>query len=558
MSTVLTKPVLLDETGQAIVGKLQDIQQAIGGTGEFIPINIRVTTPPTKTNYLAGETLDLSGMVVTLVANNGGMYDVTGDCVFSPANGSTVTTSTTEVNISYTWYKDSTVFTAVQVISVKELLSIAVTTPPLITEYSADDTLDLDGMVVTATFSDGTTDDVTTDCVFDPADGDVLSISDTAINISYTLGAVTKTAVQAITVIGHLFGAEWDGTATTAWTRTDGAENFVDPNPYYAGMESTPSSPFDNIMPWKGMTIVEDSAAGSLVSIPKYWFKWTRDGVKMKLQISNIPADGFHVSPAHADRGDGKGERDVVYVGRYHTVFSVTSGSRPGYIPKGSETRASFRTQTHALGTTIWQYDFAMYWTIMMLYLVEFADWNSQDKIGYGCTNIPGSSYSARMTMGYTDSMPYHTGTTESSRLAYGGTQYRHIEGLWDNVLDFCDGIYFSGDNIYAIKNPANYSDTSGGTYIGQRSNTRAGYISAWTDPSAIAGFEYALFPSALNGSDTTYICDGSGRGNSPGIVLITGGSYVQSKESGAFSIAGSLSASASDSSYGSRLQKLP
>lgn len=546
MSTVLTKPVLLDETGQAIVGKLQDIQQAIGGTGEFIPINIRVTTPPTKTNYLPGETLDLSGMVVTLVASNGGMYDVTGDCVFSPADGSVVTSSTTEVNISYTWYKDSTVFTAVQPIGIKKLASIAVTTPPTQTEYTVGDTLDLTGIVVTATFEDGTTSVVTNDCVFSPDDGATLAVSDTAINVSLTMGTDTKTTTQAIIVNALIYGAEWDGTATTAWTRTDAASNFTDPIP--AINNGTGSSPFDNIMPWSGMQRVEDAEVGSLVSIPKYWYKWTRTGSAMKLQISDAAQEGFLVSPAHADRGDGNGERDIVYVGRYHCGSNYKSVT--GQQPLGGVTRANFRNSIHNLGSTIWQYDFAMYWTIMMLYLVEYANWNSQAVIGYGCS--PASNY---FNMGYTDSMQYHTGTSAASRTTYGGTQYRYIEGLWDNKSDWCDGIYFSGTDVYCIKNPANFSDSSGGTLVGTKANTD-GYISGWTNPST-SGFEYALYPSAVSGSETTYVCDYYSRSAS-GVVLGVGGGRDQNQYSGAFSFANSYLANSAPASIGSRLMKLP
>ena len=549
MSTVLTKPVLLDETGQAIVGKLQDIQQAIGGTGEFIPINIRVTTPPTKTNYLAGETLDLSGMVVTLVANNGGMYDVTGDCVFSPADGSTVTSSTTEVNISYTWYKDSTVFTARQPLSIKELASIAVTTPPTVTEYDAGDTLDLTGIVVTATFADGTTSIVTNDCVFSPDDGATLAISDTTINISLTMGAVTKTTTQEISVIALIYGAEWDGTATTAWTRTDAAADFTDPEP--AVNNGTGSSPFDNIMPWAGMQKVEDAEAGTLVSIPKYWYKWTRTGSTMKLQISAAAQEGFLVSPAHADRGDGNGERDVVYVGRYHCGSSYKSVN--GQQPLGNVTRKNFRTAIHNLGSTIWQYDYAMYWTIMMLYLVEYANWNSQNTIGYG--SAPSDS---TFNMGYTDSMQYHTGTSAASRTTYGGTQYRYIEGLWDNVYDWCDGIYFGDTNktgIYCIKNPANFSDTSGGTLVGTRASS-TGYTSGWTSPAA-NGFEYALYPNAVSGTDSTYVCDRCSY-NDGGVVLNVGGSIGRAQSFGAFCLYGGDAAASAAYYIGSRLMKLP
>ena len=105
-------------------------------------------------------------------------------------------------------------------------------------------------------------------------------------------------------------------------------------------------------------------------------------------------------------------------------------------MPKLSTTRANFRTSIHALGANIWQANFAMRFTLWLLYLVEFADWNTQKTIGKGCGNN-----SAAQNMGYTDSMPYHTGTTQSNRDTYGlGTQYRNIEGLWDNCYDFCDG----------------------------------------------------------------------------------------------------------------------
>lgn len=547
MSTVLTKPVLLDETGQAIVGKLQDIQQAIGGTGEFIPINIRVTTPPTKTNYLAGEALDLNGIVVTLVASNGGMYDITGDCVFSPANGSTVTTSTTEVNISYTWYKDSTVFTAVQPIGIKELASIAVTTPPTQTEYFAGDELDLTGIVVTAQFDDGSTSIVTNDCVFSPADGDVLSSDDTTISISYTLGGITKTTTQIITVNALIYGVEWAGTSSSALSRTDAAAEFVNPVPYVSGATNY-NSPFDNIMPWAGM-VKENRTGGVCVKIPKFYYKLTQDGTKIKIQISESRLDGFHISPAHMDRGDGIGERDVVYIGRYHCANSNYK-STSGQTPKNNITLPTARLAIHNLGANIWQNDFAIRFTIWLLYIVEFADWNSQVKIGYGCGNN-----SAPGTMGYTDSMPYHTGTTASSRTTYGlGTQYRNIEGLWDNVTDWCDGCYYDYYGLKIILNPANFSNSSGGTLVGKPSN---GVPSALTvkDTENV----YPVFiPSGTTGQSagTSYLCD-DWYYDRYGVCLAIGGTYGQYYVNGLFHIAGNTETDTS-ATFGCRLMELP
>lgn len=345
----------------------------------------------------------------------------------------------------------------------------------------------------------------------------------------------------------NIYGAEWDGSSNPAWTRTDAAAGFPDPNP--AVNNGTGSSPFDDIMPWAGMVIYSDAQAGTLVAIPKYYYKWTRTGAAMKLQISPDPQDGFLVSPAHADRGDGKGERDYVYVGRYHCNTSYKS--QAGSQPAASMTRAQARSNIHNLGSTHWQYDFAMYWTIMMLYLVEYADWNSQAKIGYGCSPI-----GAKFLSGLTDSMLYHTGTTAASRTTYGCCQYRHIEGLWDNVFDWVDGIRFSGSTVYCIANPASFSDTSGGTNVGTRATSR-GWISGWTNPTA-DGFEYALYPNAVSDSETAYVCDYCYYYAS-GVVLFVGGGYNnQNQNYGAFYMNGNDSASDADANIGCRLMKLP
>lgn len=349
-----------------------------------------------------------------------------------------------------------------------------------------------------------------------------------------------------------IYGAEWAGTSDPSWVRTDAAVGFADPNPYYSGMSTAPSSPFDNIMPWSGMRRVTDASAGELVEIPKFYYKWTRDGVKMKLQISMEQFDGSHVSPAHADRGDGVGERDYVYVGRYHCStndYKSTSRVRP----KASITRATARTNIHNLGSNVWQQDFALWWTINMLYLVEFANWNSQAMIGYGCGN--GSSTE---NSGTSDTMPYHTGTMKSSRTTYGvGIQYRHIENWWGNIRNWCDGIYFSGSDVYCIKNPTNFSDSIGGTKIGTRATTD-GWTKGWNEPTA-SNFEYALYPnsvdSTLNG--TTYITDNYNY-NSSGTVLITGGYYYAQQAYGAFCLDGWCDASVTSNNVGARLMVLP
>lgn len=347
-----------------------------------------------------------------------------------------------------------------------------------------------------------------------------------------------------------IYGAEWAGTSDPSWTRTDDAVGFADPNPYYAGMSTSPSSPFDNIMPWSGMRRVTDANAGELVEIPKFYYKWTRDGVKMKLQISMSQFDGSHVSPAHADRGDGVGERNYVYVGRYKCATDYKSKSGVG--TKNDITIATARSGIHNLGSNIWQNDFAMWWTINMLYLVEYANWDSQACIGYGCN---GGTYATNT--GTSDTMPYHTGTMRSSRNTYGvGIQYRYIEDLWANLMEWCDGIYYSGTSVYCIKNPTNFSNSGGGTLVGSRL-TQSGYIKSWNIPFA-SGFEYALYPNDVDGAldGSTYITDYITYA-SDGVVLYVGG-FRSSRYAGTFALNGDAGSSAYYQGIGCRLMVLP
>lgn len=363
-------------------------------------------------------------------------------------------------------------------------------------------------------------------------------------------GSVSATAYQAYSLTlayVKIYGVTWDKTSKTTLTRTDDALGFTDPVPSVNG--SAGSSPFDNCLPWSGMVKETDATGGVLVKIPKFWYKWESTTSTLTLRIADKAVSGYHVSPAHADRGDGKGERDYVYIGRYKCNSSYKSAT--GAAPVTGITRATARTGIHNLGSTFYQQDFAMFWTTRMLYLVEYANWDGQAAIGYNCGN--GSS---KVNTGTTDSMTYHTGTTAASKTTYGtGVQYRWIEDPWGNVLEWCDGIYFSSANVYVINNPANFSDTTGGTLVGTRP-TSIGYISGWNIPT-VSGLEWALYPNAVAGSETTYVADYC-YCNSTGVVLCVGGYYSQYRYYGPFYLDGYFTASYTYAYIGARLQKLP
>lgn len=339
----------------------------------------------------------------------------------------------------------------------------------------------------------------------------------------------------------HIYGVSWAGGTSATMTRTDDAVNFATP---VIGTGSTKgSSPFDNCCPWKDIKTVTDNG-NVLVSIPKFWYKWTSSGSTLTLRISDKKIPNFSVSPMHADRGDGKGERDVAYIGKYKCNSSYKSQS--GYAPLSSKTIVDMRTGIKNLGNGYYQQDYASFWTLRMLFLVEWATWDSQSVL-QNTTNF--SSLSDIVT-GKTAGMAYHTGISSDGY----STQYRYIEDPWENLLEWLDGLYFNGTNVYCINNPNNFAVGSNGTLIGTRP-TSEGYIKSWKIPTT-SGFEWALIPSTLTTSEL-YVYD-EYYYSSSGTVTYIGGTRSSWGSHGAFFMYTDFTASSTSGSITSRLMKLP
>ena len=166
-------------------------------------LGIKVTRLPDRLFYFQDELLDLSGMVVTAYLSDGSEADVTAFCRTDPAarvalrepGTVTVTVSFTEADLTKT--DDFSIEVAVPVV----LESIEVTTPPNKLVYWQGDSLDLAGLVVMATYSDGSKKTVT-EYSTNPAGGAVLTVLGArTVAVSYSEGGVTKTADFKVDVI---------------------------------------------------------------------------------------------------------------------------------------------------------------------------------------------------------------------------------------------------------------------------------------------------------------------------------------------------------------------
>lgn len=156
--------------------------------------SIAITTPPSTTAYHYGDTFSKTGMVVTAYYDDE-TSEVLDDSDYTVSPSGALTDSDTSITISYTY--NGVTKTATQNITVATLSSIAVTTQPTKTTYYVGEIFDPSGMIVTATWSDNTTSTVT-NYTYTP--DTALTSSDTTITISYTVGGITQTATQAITV----------------------------------------------------------------------------------------------------------------------------------------------------------------------------------------------------------------------------------------------------------------------------------------------------------------------------------------------------------------------
>lgn len=389
----------------------------------------------------------------------------------------------------------------------------------------------------------------------------VTGVADGSVTITIKVAAGSNhTAPQnktcSVTVdFSNVFGVCWNKTSSTALTRlttSNDPNNLVTVNitgnPSPAVGTGAGSSPFDAYAPWKDMdeyNIINNAVShkrgdsgfsrtnyDTMVYIPEFWFKITESGGKRYFYISSGAKNGFTKHP-----GSGK------YVARYNTINGYYSKS--GAAPLGNMTRGTARTQSKAKGSKWSQYDFASWNAVWLLYLVEFADWDSQTKIGKG--NVNGGSI---QNNGGTDSMTYHTGR-DSGEDGKTQVQYRHIENPWGNIWEWIDGANFSERKAYICTNKANYADDTTTNY------TDSGVTlptSGWIKDLGMSNnFPWAFLPNTNGGSETTSIPDYV-YSSTGWRVLMVGGSFGDGSYAGLLYFYAVNSSSSTSGGIGARL----
>ncbi len=340
---------------------------------------------------------------------------------------------------------------------------------------------------------------------------------------------------------GVVYGVNWNPTTDT-YERT-GIAAGVALSTSYAGVIQTKMkrcvlnadgtvkyylSATDSTKKADGSAAIIDGTDGNvMVEIPKFWYKYENVGGVHKWLISDVAQTGYEVHPAFIRGGVEKSFRYYCAYQGYTLGTKLISGS--GRVPTASKTRATFRTEAAANGTGWSQIDWNLLIAVQLLYLVEYANFNTQAMLGQGITTgdvytaVTGSSNS----LGNASSPRTNTSTQFMS--------YRGIENWSGQIFKFIDGVNVNAYVYYVNNNPATFADdVFTGDYIntGITSATAEGYAK-----NLVASGKGFVASNTSGGSDSTFVPDYFAIAPTGAMIVNFGGHGKSSTFAGGFSL---------------------
>lgn len=334
----------------------------------------------------------------------------------------------------------------------------------------------------------------------------------------------------------------------TAWERTDDSIGMI------ANATHTRTSvinDFDDAPIYRDIITVDISADGTINSklgdsvynpanptgyimtyFPEFWWKrWQANGYEY-IQISNGEQDEFNHSEAF-------------YLGRYNTGGNSSAvNSKSGVAPFVSVTFRNSLVYSKNIGTNWGLMDIWRWSMLQILYLVEYADYDSQAKLGYGNTANTDILYN-----GGCNNLGMKSGTTNNDKKH--AVIYRGVENIFGNIWQWCDKLYMK--NYYNQAYKTSGSETRLNYYV-----SRTGYIKKIGYDANCPEIQLA---SEIGGSSTTYCPDQhltlSPSQNSE-YPLNVGGFYANTWPNGLWATRFQYLGTNSSSDLGSRLLYIP
>lgn len=281
---------------------------------------------------------------------------------------------------------------------------------------------------------------------------------------------------------GHIYGVKrLRSSTTTSWERTDEGKGLI-ANATKDGTEV--QNDFDNLSPWKDIISFDfdsvqqlatayygdddftfspsDTNVNVFTKIPQFWYKrWIDEDDYEHIQIANYAAEGFLESKEFA-------------IARYLYEGSTSSPrSCSGLAPLVYTSGQDYQTGAKSLGNNVCLFDWRALGAIQLLYLVEYADNNSQNTLGKGISS------GSKSNSGQLDSLGMKSGCLNND--AAHSVMYRGIEDIFGNVYQLIDGVNINNRQAYVCTDPAKYDfEKYDGDYVqvGYINSSSNGYIS--------------------------------------------------------------------------------
>ena len=340
--------------------------------------------------------------------------------------------------------------------------------------------------------------------------------------------------------------------------------------------------PVDSTKKADGSASILTGADGQvMVEIPKFYVKKTKVGNQNTWYISAVARDGYTVHPAFVKNGV---EVNYRYYSAYDACYwdatdsTYKSGlnlddltasldlaadklaSVSGVYPIVGVTRAECRTLAKNRGAGWRQGDVYLWNAILILYLTEYGNFNSQLLLGAGNTNgsylassavqadSPHTIAGASNALG-NNSTNAVSGAGVSAKPGTSFMSYRGIENFFGNCWNWVDGWNVLSYQSWMSNTDTQFSDDTSTNYTSTGSSvpTTSNYVTNVQDLNGI------YLPASVGGSSTTYITDYwySASGNR---VVLVGGSASDGASAGAFLGSASLGSSYSARYFGARL----
>lgn len=193
--------------------------------------------------------------------------------------------------------------------------------------------------------------------------------------------------------------------------------------------------------------------------------------------------------------------------------LASVSGVKPISGWKTSLTLPEARTLAHNRGAGWEVIDFLTASALQLLYLIEYASFNSQAQLGNGVLSLTDDGASNMgVYSGQTNTLGNASGsatgqTHYQTGQAANNVSYRGIEGFFGNLWEWTDGINIKADYKPWIADHGFASDTFAAPYVDSGLTLCAadGYV---TDIATDSDNDYGFLASAVGGSVSTKLCD--------------------------------------------------